>query len=115
MNCAVTNKKQISTETKINSSLGSSVDVRVEGIVPRHQCRRVPRKQCVKMPCYDRSSEECRETIRLEVREVRRDLQPLLSWTRDLDREAVIGRQLSREPTKLLRPCKARKPLLDLQ
>ena len=37
---------------------------------PRHQCRRVPRKQCVKMPCYDKSSEECRETIRLEVREV---------------------------------------------
>lgn len=43
VNCAVTNKKQISTETKINSSLGSSIDVRVEGIVPRHQCRRALR------------------------------------------------------------------------
>ena len=43
VNGAVTNKKQIVTETNINSSPGSSIDVRVEGIVPRHQCRRALR------------------------------------------------------------------------
>ena len=41
---------------------------------------------------------------RLEVKEVNMDLQPLLSWTRDLDREADMGRQLRQEPTRLLSP-----------
>ena len=43
-------------------------------------------------------------SARLEVRPVSRDRQPDLSWTRDLDSEADIGRQRRKEPTMLLTP-----------
>ena len=40
--CSITSKNKLKSETKIYSSL-EKVDVRVNSIVPRHQCRRALR------------------------------------------------------------------------